>query len=87
MTIYYIYKESSNGPNTRDTTMTYSTIYNFFYNGNHNMLIGLPVSTSSLNSHFTHYGNGVYEMSGFIHRGMEFITVTNGIVSHVSNNY
>ena len=67
--------------------MTYQTIYNFFYNGNESVLIGLPVSESTLKEYFTYYGNGVYEMSGFIHCEMEFITVTNGIVSHVCNNF
>ena len=87
MTIYYIYKESSNGPNTRDTTMTYSTIYNFFHNGNEKMLVGLPVSEVTLKNHFTLYNDGVYAMCDFIFGEMESIEVVNGVVSFVHNNY
>jgi hypothetical protein len=68
--------------------MSYSTIYNFFYNGNEKMLVGLPVSKATLEKYFTYYPEyGCYEMAEFIHGEREFITVTNGIVSRVLNDF
>ena len=67
--------------------MTFGTIHSFFYNGLHHILVGLPVSAETLKTHFTYYGNGVYQMSGFIHNEIEMIEVVNGIVTTVHNYY
>jgi hypothetical protein len=69
-------------------TMTFKTICNFFLNGNEKMLLGLPVSEATIKKHFTYYAEyGVYEMNEFLNFDREYITVTNGIVTAVFNDF